>query len=249
MWGRVVGPFKEFGFAAGALYTLGRVLRKLSPRLGLFVYELMVQPVTGKPLLPPSRTRELAFVEIARGDDVVALMPARPEIKRSRFEQGARCLGIYRKGTLVGYIWLCFDRYDEDEVRCTYELVAPERSVFDFDLYVFPEYRMGTAFMAVWHAANVFLHERGVQFTFSRMTRFNLASRRSHARLGASCIGRALFLQAWAVELMFATVFPYLAITWGPSQRARLRLAPPASAPAPRADAETGAANAHKIGP
>lgn len=249
MWGRVVGPFKEFGFAAGTLYVLGRVLHKVSPRLGLFVYELMVQPITGKPLLPSSRTRDLTFVEIVRGDDDVALMPARTEIKVSRFEQGARCLGIYRKGAFVGYIWLCFGRYDEDEVRCTYELAAPECSVFDFDLYVFPEYRMGTAFMAIWHAANEFLYERGVQFTFSRMTRFNLASRRSHARLGARCVGRALFLRAWAVELMLATVYPYLAITWAPSQRARLRLAPPAAAPTPRATPEPGASNAHEAGP
>ena len=43
MWRRIVGPFKEFGLAAGALYALDRALRGISPRFGLFVYELMVQ--------------------------------------------------------------------------------------------------------------------------------------------------------------------------------------------------------------
>lgn len=234
---------------AGTLYAIDRVLGKLSPHLGLFVYELMAQPVAAKPLLPAGRTRDLAFIEIVRSDQAIALMPVRPEIMASRFEQGARCLGVYRKGMLVGYIWLCFGRYDEDEVRCTYELAAPECSVFDFDLYVFPEYRMGTAFLAVWHAANEFLHQRGVQFTFSRMTRFNLASRRSHVRLGARCVGRALFLRAWSAELMLATVYPHVALTWAPAQRARLRLAPPAADQTPPTRPEAGASDVSKIGP
>lgn len=247
MWRRITGPFREFGFAAGTLYAVDRLLGKLSPRLGLFVYELMAQPITGKSLLPAIRIRDLAFVEIVRDDPDIGLMPVRPEIKVARFAQGARCLGLYRKGTLIAYIWLCFGRYHEDEVRCTYELAAPERSVFDFDLYVFPEYRMGTAFLAVWHAANEFLHERGVQFTFSRVTRFNLASRRSHTRLGARRVGQVLFLQAWTVELMLATVSPYLAVTWSPMQRARLRLMPPAAAETLRATPESGASDAQDI--
>jgi hypothetical protein len=226
MWSRVVGPFKEFGLFAGALYALDRVLCRLSPRLGLFVYELMVQPVTGKPLLPANLTKNLRFAEIVRGHPDIALMPAREDIKALRFEQGAKCLGVYRKDKLIGYIWFCFGQYDEDEVRCTYELAVPERSVFDFDLYVLPEHRMGIGFMAIWHGANEYLHERGIHYTFSRLTRFNLASRRSHAHLGWRCVGRALFLQGWTVELMLATIFPYVALTWAPTQRVRMRLAP-----------------------
>jgi hypothetical protein len=226
MWRRVVGPFREFGFFAGVLYALDRVLRTLSPHLGLFVYELMVQPISGKPLLPPNFARNLRFTEIARGDPDIALMPAREDIKALRFEQGARCFGVYRKDKLIGYIWFCFDRYDEDEVRCTYELAVPERSVFDFDLYVLPEHRMGIGFMAIWHGANEYLRGRGVRYTFSRLTRFNIASRRSHARLGSRCVGRTLFMKAWRVELMLADVAPFAALTWAPHQRVSMRLAP-----------------------
>jgi len=221
---RVVGPFKEFGLFAGALYVADRLLRSLSPALGLYVYELMVQPITGKALLPPNLTKNLQFAEIGRGHPDILLMPAREDIKAQRFEQGARCLGVYRKGGLIGYIWFSFDRYEEDEVRCTYELADAARSVFDFDLYVLPEHRMGIGFMAIWHGANAYLRERGVQYTFSRLTRFNLASRRSHAHLGWRLAGRALFLKAWAFEAMLATVSPYVALTW--SRRVRLRLAP-----------------------
>lgn len=226
MWRRVVGPFKEFGFAAGALYALDRVLRSISPRLGLFVYELMVQPIAGKPMLPANLAKNFRFVEIGPGHPDVDLMPARADIKRSRFDQGAVCLGAYRKDKLIGYIWFCFRRYEEDEVRCTYELADPERSVFDFDLYVMPEHRMGIGFMAIWHGANAYLYERGVRYTFSRLTRFNLASRRSHAHLGWKCVARTVFFQAWRVQAMLASIFPYVALTWAPLQRTRLRLAP-----------------------
>lgn len=133
---------------------------------------------------------------------------------------------MYRKGELIGFIWFCFKTYEEDEVRCTYVLDEPEGSVFDFDLYVFPEHRMGIAFMAIWHGANAWLRERGVQYTFSRMTRFNQISRRSHAHLKSKRIGLAMFLQLWRLEFMLANVAPFVALSWTSNQRVRLRLGP-----------------------
>lgn len=225
-WRRLVGPLHEFGWAAGILYILDRILRAVSPHLGLYVYELMVQPITGKPMLPAHLVKNLTFAEILPGDPSIDLMPARPEVKVSRFAQGARCLGVFRKGVLIGYLWFCRGQYEEDEVRCTYRLVAADESVFDFDLYVFPEHRMGIGFMAIWHGANEFLHARGVRYTYSRLTRFNLASRRAHAHLGWKCAGRAVFVQAWRLELMVASTSPYLAVTCSPRRRIRLPLTP-----------------------
>ena len=219
---KLVGVFSDFGFAAGLLYLIDRLLRSLSPRLGLQVYELMVQPVSATPLLPPARTRQLSFAEILPGDPAIERMSARTEIKAQRFEQGANCLGVYRKGQWIGYIWFRCGSYDEDEVRCTYVLAAPEHSAFDFDLVVLPEHRMGTAFASIWHAANEYLRERGIHATYSRMTRFNLTSRNAHARLGSRRVGQAVFLQAWALEVMLASVRPYAALSW--SRRVRLTL-------------------------
>ena len=51
MLAKFAGAIKEFGLAAGMLYVADRALRMLSPRLGLFVYELMAQPIPDKPLL------------------------------------------------------------------------------------------------------------------------------------------------------------------------------------------------------
>jgi hypothetical protein len=202
------------------------MLRRISPPLGLYVYELMVQPVTAKPMLPPNLVKNLVFVEIGPDHPDLALMPARPDIKASRFEQGASCLGAYRKGQLIGYIWFCRGRYEEDEVRCTFDLVDAERSVFDFDLYVMPEHRMGIGFMAIWHGANAYLHERGIRYTFSRLTRFNLASRRSHAHLGWKRVASAVFVKAWVVEIILASSFPYVGINASAARRIHLPLSP-----------------------
>ena len=223
---RIAAPVREFGWAAGMLYSIDRVLRRVSPRLGLYVYEFMVQPIGNKPLLPASLSKNLSFQEIGRGHADIALMPAREAIKDQRFDQGARCIGAYRKGQLIGYLWYCTDRYIEDEVRCTYELTDSEQSVFDFDLYVLPEHRMGVAFLGVWHGVNEMLAPRGVRHTFSRMTRFNSASRRAHARLGSKRVGRGVFLQAWGLEVMVATLAPFLGFTFGVGQRITLRLRP-----------------------
>ena len=237
---KIDGVVREFGLGAGMLYLLDRALRALPGRCGLYVYEMMVQPTAGKALLPERLARNISFREIEADDPVVQRMPARPEIKDARYARGARCLGVERKGELLGYIWLSFDAYEEDEVRCTYCL--PQRqdsgldSVFDFDLYVFPEHRMGIAFVAIWHAASAYLRGLGVRGSHSRMTRFNLASRRAHLRLGSVVTGRAVFLQLGAVECMASTLHPFVALTWSPSRRVRLRL------PALPMAAEDGAA-------
>lgn len=219
---KLAGVFRDFGFAAGLLYLADQALRRLSPRLGLQVYELMAQPISAAPLLPLARTRTLSFAEIARGDPAVEAIPAREDIKAQRFAQGAKCLGVYRKGALIDYIWFRFGSYDEDEVRCTYVLAAPEQSVVDFDLVVLPEHRMGTAFASIWHAANEYLRERGVVASYSRMTRFNLASRNAHARLGSVRVGSAVFVQFGPIEAMLASVRPFVALSW--SRRVRLVL-------------------------
>jgi len=226
LWRRLVGVFKEFGPFAGALYLLDRALRALSPRMGLYVYELMEQPIDGRPLLSGRLAKDLEFIEIGRDHPAIALMPARTDIKASRFAQGARCLGVYRRGTLLGYIWWCPRQYEEDEVRCTFRLEPAALSVFDFDLYVLPEHRMGVAFLAVWHGANQLLHSIGVRHSFSRVTLFNVASRRAHVRLGGRCVGRVLFLRLWGFEWMAGTVSPYLGLSWPSSRRVVLKVAP-----------------------
>ena len=219
-------PFKEFGFLSGLLYAVDRVLVRVSPGLRLYVYEFMVQPIPEEPLLPGRLTKNLEIREIKRGDPEVDLMPARPEIKESRFAQDAICLGAFQKGQFIGYMWFCHRTYEEDEVRCTYVVTPVEEAVFDFDLYLFPQHRMGLGFIGIWNGANKFLRERGIKFTFSRLTRFNVASRRAHHHLGWKLVGRAVFLQTWRLEFMIATLSPFLHVSLGKPGGVRLKLRP-----------------------
>jgi hypothetical protein len=225
VWEKISGPFRDFGLAAGALYAIDRVISGVSPKLRLHVYDLVVQPIARKPLVPDRVARQLEIRVIEPGDPELALMPVRPEVMQARLAQKAVCLGAFKKGALVGYMWFCSGRYEEDEVRCTYVLGHPGESVFDFDFYLFPEHRMGFAFAILWNGANEFLGRRGIRHTFSRMTRFNLQSRRAHQRLGLKIVGRALFLQAWALEVMVATLFPFLHVSMSKAGRVRLTLA------------------------
>ena len=226
MLAKLMNPFSDFGFFAGLLYVLDQVLRRLSPNLRLYFYELLVQPIPEGPLLPTRLSRALEIREIAPGDPEIARMPARPDIKELRFKQNAICLGAFQKNQCIGHIWFCFHAYEEDEVRCTFVLPEGNQAVFDFDLYVFPEYRMGLGFAGIWNGANEFLRSRGVKCSFSRLTRFNLASRRAHQQLGAQRVGRLFALQTWHVELMVATVSPYLHLSMGDRDRVRVTFRP-----------------------
>jgi hypothetical protein len=223
---KISGPFREFGPVAGLLYAIDRVLSILSPGLRLYVYEFMVQPITSKALLAGGLDKQLEIREIKAADPEMALMPVRPEVMQARLAQNAVCLGAFRKGALIGYMWFCHRTYDEDEVRCTYVLGRARESVFDFDFYLFPEHRMGLGFVGLWNGANEFLSRRGIHYTFSRLTRFNVASRRAHQHLGWKVVGRALFLRAWRLEVMVATLFPFVNVSMTKAGRVRLVLQP-----------------------
>ena len=220
----LTSPFKEFGPFGGLVYLIDQLLNRISSHAHLYFYELMVQPIPDRPLLPERFVRSLEFREIERGDEAIDRMPSRAEYKQARFEQGAICLGAYKKGELIGFIWFAFNQYDEDEVRCRFVMHPAERSVFDFDLYLFPEHRMGIGFVSLWNGANRFLRERGVEYTFSRLTRFNVASRRAHDHLGWQCLGKAIFLKLWRFEMMFANLRPYFHVSVSRSSRVRIHM-------------------------
>ena len=224
MLARLTSPFKEFGWFAGLLYSIDRILQRLSPNIRLYFYELVVQPIPEGPLLPGNLARSFEMREIRRGDPEIALMPARTDIKESRFEQGAVCLGAFKRNQMVGYSWFCFDSYEEDEVRCTFVIPDDNQSAFDFDLYIFPEYRMGLAFAGIWNGAFEFFRKRGVKFTFSRLTRVNTTSRNAHQRLGAQIVGRVLVFKIWRCELFLSTFAPYCQLSTNKEQRVRLKL-------------------------
>src|SRR5258708_3729922 len=103
---KISGPFREFGPAAGLLYAIDRVLSILSPGLRLYFYELMVQPITDKPLLPGAFAKQLEVREIKAGDPELALMPERPDALPDRFAPNVGRLGAFREDAVIGYMWV-----------------------------------------------------------------------------------------------------------------------------------------------
>jgi len=226
MFQRLAGPFKSFGLFPGCLYAINRVLGQLSPRFSLLYHDWMVQPIPEKPLLPGRLGQSYETREIPEGDVLIDRMPLRPEVRVSRFAQDAICLGTFRKGELIGYIWLSFDTYEEDEARCTFVLEPESESVFDFDLYVLEKYRMGMGFAAVWDGAARYLRERGIKHSYSRLDHFNQKSAAAHDHLGWKLVGRAIILRLWSVELIIASIRPHVSLLLTSTQRARIRLFP-----------------------
>lgn len=209
---RLTSPFSQFGLWVGLAYLIDRTLSRLCCAR-LFIYDLMVQPIVDRDLVPSRFVQNLTVKEIGRGDPLLAQMPPKSAVIESRFDQGAFCLVALVSQQMVGYIWLCPDAYEEDEVRCRFVLHPSNQAVFDFDVYVMPEQRLGLAFAGLWNGANRFLYERGVRHSFSRLTRFNIASRRAHGHFGLGRCGRAVTFKAGRFELMLLDVAPYLSAT------------------------------------
>lgn len=207
----VVSAFQQFGPLLGPAYLVQRILSSISHDARLLAYDLVAQPVPEKPLLSGARAEALTWCELEPGDQELTKVIAPPAIQAMRFDQGATCLGIYRRGEMIGYVWLCDMRYEEDEARCTYEV--PRGATFDFDLVILPEHRNTLAFASLWHATFEYLRLRGIAVSYSRISRFNLPSCRAHERLGAQRIGRMMVLKLWRLEVLAASIAPRLALS------------------------------------
>lgn len=223
---KLVGLFKAFGFPVGLYYLIDRILSKISPDLRLLSYDFVVQPIVPGPLLPKTFVKKLEIREITKGDPEVERMPVRPDIKQSRFDQNATCLGAFKKDVAIAYMWFCFRSYQEDEFRCNFVLMPPEESVFDFDFYVYSEHRLGIAFLGLWNGANEYLYNKGIKYTFSRITRTNIASARAHKKLGMKKIGSAVILKIGSIEVMLSTISPRFHISASEKNRVNILLRP-----------------------
>src|SRR5690606_25207441 len=101
-------PFREFGVTAGFLYSIDRMLSRLSRRSRLLFYELTVQPLVDQPYTTVRAVKAFDHREIKPGDAVLTTFPVPAEVIEHRFQQGAICLGVFRNTRIAGYIWLAF---------------------------------------------------------------------------------------------------------------------------------------------
>ena len=221
---------REMGLLNGLLYGLARFLSDLSNgHAHLTRYKLVAQPISSRdvPLLRPSQKSQLRFVE--DGDPLIAQFPRPAEVIARRFLDGQRCLTITSGERFAGYLWITRNAYEEDEVRCRFELAEPQIATWDSDVYVAPDFRHGRTFARLWDAANQHLRSNGVRWSFSRISAFNPHSLRSHSQFGTRHLGTATFLCLNSFQLMFASISPFVHVSLSRHARPKLRLSPPAS--------------------
>lgn len=191
----------------------------------VFKYDLLAQAVA------PARAhrtgaRTITVRDVAHDEAAPALLLRATPVIRRRYGQGAECLAAFRGDELLGFMWYVCGPYDEDEVRARFVPIGAH-GAWDFDIEILPPHRMGMAFARLWEAANARLHARGVRWSYSRISAFNVASRLAHQRAGAVRIGRALFVRTGRWQWTIATTTPYMHLSRDGRSRPHFTLAPP----------------------
>lgn len=212
MFSKIKSAVTELGFRDGIGYLIDQALATRLGIGGFTRYVLTAQPV---PETGGMNMGKLVVREAKPGDPAFAELPADKDVLDYRFNQGAVCLVALNEGRTVGSVWFCFKTYDEDMVRARFVLDPPDATGWDFDVYVAPDHRLGRTFARLWSAANEYLRARGVKWSLSRVSAYNLGSLRSHMRLGAREVGRATFLVVGPFQLMWADTKPYVHVSWG----------------------------------
>jgi len=230
MINRIKNTIAQLGLLDGLLYIAAQALSKLSAgRIRLVRYYLVAQPVPTdvEATIRPSDKNTVALA--LPGDPLVAVFPRPPEVISKRFQDGHQCF-VARSGTdFSGFLWLARNAYDEDEVRCRYELGLPAESSWDFDVYVEPRFRIGRTFARLWQTANQHLAGEGVKWSFSRISGFNPGSLLAHGRLGIHRLFSATFVCIGPVQITVVGASPYFHCAFSTGSRPTLRLIPPAS--------------------
>lgn len=207
---RYVAFFRKHGLAIGIALAAHRLLSKLGGQSGLYWYKFYEQPLQDVHAAPRVGSN-LEFKWLEKYHELLARLPRPLPNIQNRFAQNVQCLAAIKHDQLVACAWFGFEEFEEDEVRCTY--VLPTNAVWDFDIYVFPEYRISRVFLRTWQEANRMLSGRGYAYTLSRISVYNKHSIRSHEKLGAQMLGSALFLRVGAAQLMLASQRPYFSLT------------------------------------
>ena len=197
---------QRIGALNAVLFVAARALERVTGgRAQFFKYYFMAQPVP-REANPSTRATGIVVEEVREGDSRLEQFE-RPaaEIAR-RFATSSRCFAAWQGATLTGFLWFTEDRYDEDEVRCTFRVNPADRAVWDLDVHVMPRFRLGRTFSLLWESAFAAMRARGTRWTISRVSAFKAESIRAHQRLGAKRTGWAVFLLFGSFRFMLTSL-------------------------------------------
>lgn len=203
----------ELGLATGLMYLTALLFRRFLPLFSVEKYYVVAQPVAKKPLLPERRGQKISVHLIKSDHPILADLPRSREELARRFAGGAVCFLAMREEQIIGYLWVTQSPYREPLHRAEFDPRPSGQIAWDFDMWIQPDERLGLAFARMWDQCNSFLRERGVSWTCSRVSAFNPASLRAHARMGMRVMHTLTYLTAGSVELLVADVAPFLALS------------------------------------
>ena len=177
------GTYRTLGAKGLASYALSRAVAAL-PGVVYRRYQLIAIPRAAMPAMPRGHeARTLDDDQIRRAASDLELTEATIDF---RLSQGMACIGAFRGERLLGVTWLTDRPFEEDEVIVRF--VPPAGAAWDTGLYVRPDERGGRAFAALWAGTADWLAAHGLDWSMSRITDYNDASWRAHARIGARAV-------------------------------------------------------------
>lgn len=203
---------RQLGVINAGLYAINRFCSFFSIPICFIKYYFVAQILHQKNLLPAKRGKKLNIREISVEFQNNHPCPRPASVIHNRYAQGAVCLAAFNDEEFAGCLWYVKKKYQEDEVRCTYEVDA-ENSVWDFDVYVEPKYRLTPVFLKMWDNASQRLLDEGYQWSISRISAFNPMSLSSHKRMGAQQLGWAVFFRVGFSQFTLSNLSPYLHIS------------------------------------
>ena len=224
---KITSTINQLGLIEGLIYFLSRAVSLLTfGRCRIIRYHFVAQPVPPQTGLGirPSPNSFVGFIKAS--DSLVASFPRPTSVIENRFKNGNICLVAKSGEKFAGFIWLAKGQYEEDEVRCCYQLLHPGQSVWDFDVYVEPEFRYGRTLARLWDSANSFLAEDGVLWSFSRISASNSESLRAHSRLDIQRLFTATFFCLGKFQMTIVGVNPFIHISLSNDCRPTLGLKP-----------------------
>ena len=218
----------EIGRRNALYYFLGRFLQKIScNHARILRYYFVAQPVPATPPTPSRPSASSSVRQITPSDPIVPRFPRPAAVLAQRFENGDICFVAEQKTRFAGFIWFARQAYEEDEVRCRYVLTDAQRSVWDYDIYIEPEFRIGRTFSRLWETANQTLSAQGVRWSISRISAFNTTSLAVHSRLGIRTLGTGTFIVLGGIQISLFNHTPFIHISFRKRHRPVLSFAPP----------------------
>jgi hypothetical protein len=180
---------KTIGLVSIASYGLAK-LTLATPWLGWHRLHVVALARANLPAMPRGYTmRAVTPSEFAELD-----MDTAAAIQADWLGQGYDCLGVVTpKGVLAGVVWMGTNQAREGSIAL--DFVLPQRVAWDTGMWVHPDYRAGRAFAALWAGVGEWMDQRGLNYSYSVIADYNIASLTAHRRLGMTMMANLLVIR------------------------------------------------------